>query len=64
MVGSAIVAHSAVHRVMERAPGIADNGWPGGERGVEWLTLAWLGAMLIAAAVNAASRTPARVHSS
>ena len=30
MVGSAIVAHSAVHRVMERAPGIADNGWPGG----------------------------------
>lgn len=64
IVGSAMVAHSAVHRVMARAPGVAGNGWLGGERGVEWLTLAWVGAILLAAAVNAASGTPARAHSS
>ena len=64
LVGSALVAHSAVHRVMERAQIVAQDGSFGGERAVTWLTLFWVGAILIAAMTNAASRAPERVHAS
>jgi hypothetical protein len=62
LVGSALVAHSAVHRVMERAQIVAQDGSFGGERAVTWLTLFWVGAILIAAMTNAASRAPQRVN--
>lgn len=64
LIGSALVAHSAVHRVMERSQILAQDGSPGGERAVTWLTLFWLGAILFAAAANAASRAPERVQAS
>lgn len=62
LVGSALVAHSAVHRVMERSHIVAQDGSFGGERAVTWLTLFWVGAILLAAVANAASRAPERVH--
>ena len=61
---SALVAHSAVHRVMERAQIVVHDGSFGGERAVTWLTLFWVGAILIAAMTNAASRAPERAHAS
>ncbi len=64
LVGSALVAHSAVHRVMERAQIVAQDGSFGGERAVTWLTLFWVGAILFAAVANAASRAPERMHAS
>jgi HupE / UreJ protein len=64
VLGSAIVAHSAVHRVMERAQIAAADGSLGGERVLVWLTLAWVGAILLAAASNAIWETPEREHAS
>jgi hypothetical protein len=64
VLGSAIVAHSAVHRVMERAQIVAADGSLGGERVLVWLTLAWVGAILLAAASNAIWGTPEREHAS
>jgi hypothetical protein len=64
LVGSALVAHSAVHRVMERAQIVAQDGSFGGDRAMTWLTLFWVGAILIAAITNAASRAPERAHAS
>jgi hypothetical protein len=64
LVGSALVAHSAVHRVMERAQIVAQDGSFGGDRAATWLTLFWVGAILLAAAANAASPAPERVHAS
>jgi hypothetical protein len=64
LIGSALVAHSAVHRVMERSQIVAQDGSLLGERAVTWLTLFWVGAILFAAAANAASRAPDRVHAS
>jgi hypothetical protein len=64
LLGSAIVAHSALHRVMERAQIVAQDGSFGGGRAVQWLILIWVGAMLIAAAANAVSGTPARAQAS
>ena len=58
LLGSAIVAHSAIHRVMDRAPIVAQDGLWGGERAVEWLILIWLGVILLIAAANSASRVP------
>jgi hypothetical protein len=49
---------------MERSQIIAQEGSFGGERAVTWLTLFWVGAILFAAAANAASRAPDRVHAS
>jgi hypothetical protein len=62
LVGSALVAHSAVHRVMERAQIVAQDGSFGGDRAVTWLTLFWVGAILLAAVANSASHTPERAH--
>ena len=60
VVGSAVVAHSAVHRVMERGQVVAQEGSFGGERVLVWLTLAWIGAMLLVAAGNAIAVAPDR----
>jgi hypothetical protein len=49
---------------MERAQIVVQDGSFGGERAVTWLTLFWVGAILIAAMTNAASRAPERAHAS
>ena len=64
LLGSAIVAHGAVHRVMERAPIVAQDGSLGGERVLMWLTLVWVGAILLVAASNAVAGAPERAHAS
>lgn len=64
LIGSALVAHSAVHRVMERSQILAQDGSPGGERAVTWLMLFWVAAILLAAVANAASLAPERGHAS
>lgn len=64
VLGSAIAAHSALHRVMERAQRVALDGSFGGERVLAWLTLAWVGAVLLAAAGNAVRSLPAREQAS
>jgi hypothetical protein len=63
-VGSVIVAHSAVHRVMARAPMAAQAGALGGEQIMVWLTLIWVGALLFAAVSNAMTNGPERVRAS
>jgi hypothetical protein len=58
IVGLAIVAHQALHRVVDRAEIVAQGGSLGNERILLWLTLAWIGAVLIAAASNAMAGAP------
>jgi hypothetical protein len=53
IVGLAMVAHQALHRVADRAQTVAQGGSMGDERVLLWLTLAWIGAVLLAAASNA-----------
>jgi hypothetical protein len=55
-LGSALIAHSAIHRAVERAQLIADTGSAGGERVLLWLALLWIAAALVAAAASAISR--------
>jgi HupE / UreJ protein len=64
VVASALIAHSAVHRVMERAALVAQTGSFDGERVLLWLTLIWIGAMLLAAAAKALSSAPERARAS
>jgi hypothetical protein len=64
LAGSVLVAHSAVHRVMERGHLVTQNGSFGGERAVAWLTLAWIAAILLAAACSAVRRGSERAHAS
>ena len=47
--GSALIAHNALHRVLDRGQLLAQ----GGERVLVWLTLGWAGAILLAAASRA-----------
>jgi hypothetical protein len=53
IIGLAMVAHQALHRVADRAQIVAQGGSMGDERVLLWLTLAWIGAVLLAAASNA-----------
>ena len=53
IVGLAMVAHQALHRVVDRAEIVAQGGSLGDERVLVWLTLAWIGAVLLVAASNA-----------
>jgi HupE / UreJ protein len=64
LLGSVLVAHTAVHRLAERAQVVAQTGSFGGGRALLWLTLIWVGAMLLAAAANALSSAPERAHAS
>lgn len=50
-IGSAGIAHSAIHRVMERA----QTGFSDPDRILWWLVACWIAAILIAAAGNAAA---------
>jgi hypothetical protein len=58
IIGLAMVAHQALHRVVDRAAIIAQAGSLADERVLLWLTLAWIGAFLLAAASNAVSDAP------
>jgi len=48
VLGSAIVAHDALHRVVERSQWLARDGSFAGEHALVWLTLAWIVATLFA----------------
>jgi hypothetical protein len=58
ILGLAMVAHQALHRVVERAEIVALGGSLGGEHVLAWLTLAWIGAVLLAAVSNAVAGAP------
>jgi hypothetical protein len=50
--------------MMARAEIVARDGSFGGARAVTWLTLAWVAAILVAAAAKALRRGPERAHAS
>ena len=58
ILGLAAVAHQALHRVVERAEMVALGGPLESEHVLAWLTLAWIGVVLLAAASNAAAGGP------
>ena len=64
LLGSAIVAHTAVHRVVERSQLLTPDGWFGGEHALVWLTVGWVVAILVVAASNAISGLPAQARAS
>ncbi len=51
--GAALIAHDALHRVLDRGHVLAEGGAFGGERVLVWLTLGWAGAILLVAASRA-----------
>jgi hypothetical protein len=52
IVGSVLIAHEAVHRVVDRGHLLAQAGAFGGDRAIVWLTLGWASVMLGLAFVN------------
>jgi hypothetical protein len=60
IVAAAFVAHTALHRVVDRAQILADSGVPSANRALVWLTVAWAGVMVIVAAIEALRRQQAR----
>jgi hypothetical protein len=64
ILGSAIVAHDALHRLVDRGLVLAQAGSFGGGHALVWLTLGWIGALLLVAAGNAVSGAPKRAHAS
>jgi hypothetical protein len=58
VIGLAMVAHQALHRMVDRAAIVAQAGSLPDERVLLWLTLAWIGAVLLAAASNAVAGAP------
>ncbi len=71
IVVSAFIAHTALHRVAERAQALADSGLVSADRALVWLTVAWAGVMVIVAAIDAQrrqrageARTPGMARSS
>jgi hypothetical protein len=52
IVVSALVAHTALHRVGERTQALADGGTLTADRALIWLTVAWAGVMLAVAVVD------------
>jgi hypothetical protein len=58
ILGSAFVAHDALHRAFSRADVLTQSGSFGGERAIEWVTLAWAGAVLLVGIANAIAGTP------
>jgi hypothetical protein len=53
VLASALLAHSAVHRVVDRGQVVAQSGSSAGEHAVVWLTLAWACAIALVAVVEA-----------
>jgi hypothetical protein len=63
-LGAAIVAHDALHRVVDRGLVLTQAGSFVAAHAIVWLTLAWIGALLLVAIVNAFSGAPRRAHAS
>ena len=61
ILGSAFVAHDALHRMASRAEPLAQSGSFGGERAIEWVALAWAGAVLLVGIANALAKAPKEV---
>jgi hypothetical protein len=55
ILASAIIAHSAMHRVLDRGQILAQAGSFGAERALVWLTLGWACVMMLVALANAVS---------
>jgi hypothetical protein len=55
VAASALIIHSAAHRLVERGQIVARAGTFGAERALVWITLAWLAVMLAVAVANALS---------
>jgi hypothetical protein len=53
LAGSAIIIHTAAHRLVTRGQIMAQAGTFGAERALVWITLGWIAVMLIVAAANA-----------
>jgi hypothetical protein len=53
LAASAVIIHTAAHRLVERGAVVAQAGSFGAERALVWITLAWVAVMLIVAAANA-----------
>ena len=53
VLASAIVAHDALHRVVDRGHLLAQSGSFGGERALVWLTVGWIGVMIAVGIANA-----------
>jgi hypothetical protein len=52
VLGSVLIAHEAVHRVVDRGHVLAPSAAFGGDRAIIWLTLVWASVMLCFALVN------------
>lgn len=52
ILGSVLIAHEAVHRVVDRGHVLAQSGTFGGDRAIVWLTLIWASVMLSFALMN------------
>jgi len=55
ILASAVIVHSAAHRLVERGQIVARAGTFGAERALVWITLTWLAVMLAVAVANAVS---------
>jgi hypothetical protein len=55
ILASAVIAHSAIHRVVDRGGILAQAGSFGAERALVWLTLGWACVMMLVALANAMS---------
>jgi hypothetical protein len=51
-IAAVVIAHSAIHRVVERGSGLATLGSITAERALVWLTVGWAGIMLLVAATE------------
>jgi hypothetical protein len=64
ILGSAIVAHDAFHRLADRGLLLAQEGSVAAGHALIWLTLGWIGALLLVAIGNAVSGAPKGAHAS
>jgi len=64
ILGSAIVGHDALHRLVDRGLVLTQAESFGAGHALVWLTLGWIGALLLAAIANAISGAPNRAHAS
>lgn len=64
VLASAIIAHSAMHRVVDRGHILAQTGSFGAERALVWLALGWAGVVMIVALAAAVSGRTRDSHDS
>ena len=64
ILGSAVVAHDALHRLADRGFLLVQAGSFAAAHALVWLTLGWIAALLLVAIANALSGAPKGVHAS